>query len=102
MALAMLPRFGGRLGDALVGLGVLRPIELFRAIHDQTQERLSRSSAGRRARLPSRAACARRRRRSRSGVDIYELITRGIRGGYSLRGARRDARPHAPKRSSSP
>ncbi|HEX4446023.1 MAG TPA: serine/threonine-protein kinase, partial [Polyangiaceae bacterium] len=29
MALAMLPRFGGRLGDALVGIGVLRPIELF-------------------------------------------------------------------------
>src|SRR5580704_15705311 len=39
MALAILPRFGGRLGDALVGLGVLRPIELFRAIHDQTQTR---------------------------------------------------------------
>src|SRR5690606_33758399 len=39
MALAMLPRFGGRIGDALCGLGVLRPIELFRAIHQQTQER---------------------------------------------------------------
>src|ERR1019366_6088622 len=39
MALAMLPKFGGRVGDALVGLGVLRPIELFRAFHEQTQER---------------------------------------------------------------
>src|SRR6185436_11798394 len=39
MALAMLPKFGGRIGDALVGLGVLRPIELFRAIASQTQDR---------------------------------------------------------------
>src|SRR5207237_9837533 len=39
MALAMLPRFNGRLGDALVGLGVLRPIELFRAILQQPQDR---------------------------------------------------------------
>ena len=40
MALALLPRYGGRLGDALVGLGVLRPVDLFRAIHDQVRERV--------------------------------------------------------------
>lgn len=39
MALALCPRYGGRLGDALVGLGVLRPIELFRALMAQTQDR---------------------------------------------------------------
>ena len=39
MALAVLPRYGGRLGDALVGLGVMRPVELFRAIADQVRER---------------------------------------------------------------
>lgn len=39
MALALCPRYGGRLGDALVGLGVLRPIELFRALVAQTHER---------------------------------------------------------------
>ncbi|MFW6051269.1 MAG: protein kinase domain-containing protein [Myxococcota bacterium] len=39
MALALLPRYGGRLGDALVGLGVLRPVQLFRAITDQVRER---------------------------------------------------------------
>ncbi len=38
-ALSVLPRFGGRLGDALVGLGVLRPVELFRAIFDQVESR---------------------------------------------------------------
>jgi serine/threonine-protein kinase len=39
MALALLSRYGGRLGDALVGLGVLRPVELFRAIAMQVRQR---------------------------------------------------------------
>jgi len=39
MALALLPKYGGRLGDALVGLGVLRPVELFRAISAQVRAR---------------------------------------------------------------
>ena len=39
MALAMLPRYDGRLGDALVGLGILRSIELYRAVSDQVRAR---------------------------------------------------------------
>jgi serine/threonine protein kinase len=39
MALALLPRYEGRLGDALVGLGVLRPMELFRAVSEQVRNR---------------------------------------------------------------
>ena len=39
MALAVLPRHGGRLGDALVSLGVLRPAELFGAVRAQVRER---------------------------------------------------------------
>lgn len=39
MALAMLPRYGGRLGDALVGMGVLRPVELVRAVAAQVKAR---------------------------------------------------------------
>ncbi|MCA9600955.1 MAG: serine/threonine protein kinase [Myxococcales bacterium] len=39
MALALLPRYDGRLGDALVGLGVMRPMELFRAVRDQVRHR---------------------------------------------------------------
>lgn len=40
MALALLPRYGGHLGDALIGLGVLRPVDLVRAITSQVRERL--------------------------------------------------------------
>ncbi|MBX3269511.1 MAG: serine/threonine protein kinase [Sandaracinaceae bacterium] len=39
MALAMLPRYDGRLGDALVGLGILRPMELYRAVSQQVRAR---------------------------------------------------------------
>ncbi len=39
MALALLPRYHGRLGDALVGLGVLRPAELFKAVAAQVKTR---------------------------------------------------------------
>jgi serine/threonine protein kinase len=39
MALAMLPNYGGRLGDALVGLGIMRPHELFRSVSDQVRDR---------------------------------------------------------------
>lgn len=39
MALAVLPRHEGRLGDALVGLGVLRPMELYQAVAQQVRAR---------------------------------------------------------------
>jgi serine/threonine-protein kinase len=50
MALALLPRYGGRLGDALVGLGVLRPMELFRAITAQVRDRFLEAFRWRRGR----------------------------------------------------
>lgn len=39
MALAVLPRYDGRLGDALVGLGILRPVQLVRAVQSQVKKR---------------------------------------------------------------
>ncbi|MEZ4253750.1 MAG: hypothetical protein R3B99_36550, partial [Polyangiales bacterium] len=50
MALALLPRYGGRLGDALVGLGVLRPMELFKAITSQVRDRFLEAFRWRRGR----------------------------------------------------
>ena len=40
MALAVLPRFDGRLGDTLVGLGLVEPLHLFRHIASQVRERV--------------------------------------------------------------
>jgi serine/threonine protein kinase len=82
MALAMLPRFGGRLGDALVGIGVLRPIELFRAIHDQTQERLLDVFSWKSGEIAFARNVRSQEETFPLGVDTYELIGRGIRYGY--------------------
>jgi serine/threonine protein kinase len=82
MALAVLPRFGGRIGDALVGIGVLRPIELFRAIHDQTQERLLDIFRWKRGEIAFARGMRSQEETFPLGVDTYELIGRGIRHGY--------------------
>jgi len=82
MALALLPRFGGRIGDALVGIGVLRPIELFRAVHDQTQERLLRVFGMKRGEIGFARGVRSQEETFPLGLDTYELIGRGVRHGY--------------------
>jgi serine/threonine protein kinase len=83
MALAMLPRFGGRLGDALVGLGVLRPIELFRAIHEQTQARFLEVFDWRKGEAGFIRGARSHEETFPLGMDPFELVARGIRDGYS-------------------
>jgi len=39
MGLAVMPQHNGRLGDALVSIGVLRPVELYRAVTEQVRSR---------------------------------------------------------------
>jgi len=39
-ALAVLPRYGGRMGDTLASLGLLPSLDVFRAIRDQGRDRL--------------------------------------------------------------
>ena len=39
MALAVLPRYEGRIGDTLISLGLVTPINVFRAIRDQGRDR---------------------------------------------------------------
>jgi len=40
MALAMMPHFGGRLGDTLVGLGLLKPLDVFRHLTRQVRDKI--------------------------------------------------------------
>ncbi len=83
MALAMLPRFGGRIGDALVGLGVLRPIELFRALHEQTRHRFLDIYKWKRGDLAFVRGARSQEETFPLGIDPYELIARGVRDGYT-------------------
>jgi serine/threonine-protein kinase len=83
MALAMLPTFGGRLGDALVGIHVLRPMELFRAVREQTEERLIDVFRWKRGDISFARGVRSQEETFPLGVDTYELIGRGVRQGYS-------------------
>jgi serine/threonine-protein kinase len=40
MALAMMPHYGGKLGDTLVGLGLMRPLDVFRQLTQQVRHKL--------------------------------------------------------------
>jgi eukaryotic-like serine/threonine-protein kinase len=40
MALAMMPRYGGKLGDTLVGLGLMKPLDVFRMLARQVRDKL--------------------------------------------------------------
>lgn len=84
MALAMLPRFGGRIGDALCGLGVLRPIELFRAIHQQTQDRFVEVFTWRKGELAFVRGARSHEETFPLGVDPFELVLRAVREAYPL------------------
>lgn len=40
-ALAVLPKYGGRMGDTLIALGLVNPVDMFRAIREQGRDRVS-------------------------------------------------------------
>ena len=85
MALAVAPRYGGRLGDALVGLGVLRPIELVRAVVDQMRSRfigLVGSKEGYYRFIEGERVV--NDESMREAIDPLELITRGVFASSSL------------------
>lgn len=84
MALAMLPEFHGRLGDALVGLGVLRPIELFRAVLEQTEERIMEVLAWREGEIAFVPGARCLEETLPLGVKPLELLGRGVALHYTL------------------
>ncbi|MBX3207062.1 MAG: protein kinase [Labilithrix sp.] len=83
MALAMLPRWSGRLGDALCGLGVLRPIELFRAIQQQMRDRYLEVFHWRKGEIAFVRGARSHEETFPLGFDPFELVLRGVRDAYS-------------------
>lgn len=82
MALSMLPRFNGRLGDALCGLGVLRPIELFRAIHQQMQDRFIEVFHWRNGEVAFVRGARSHEETFPLGFDPFDLVLRAVRDAY--------------------
>lgn len=84
MALALLPRYNGRLGEALVGLGVLRPIELFRAIAQQLQDRFSEVFQWRKGEIAFVRGARSHEETFSAGAEPFELVLRSIREHYTV------------------
>lgn len=82
MALALCPRYGGRLGDALVGLGVLRPVELFRALVAQTHDRLVDLVGWQTGRVEFILGARADDETILHGIAPVETIARGVLEGY--------------------
>jgi serine/threonine-protein kinase len=83
MALAMLPRFNGRLGEALCGLGVLRPIELFRAIQQQLLDRYFEILQWKKGEIAFVRGARSHEETFSFGFDPFALVLRGVREAYS-------------------
>jgi serine/threonine-protein kinase len=80
MALAILPRFHGKLGDTLVGLSLLRPLEVFRHLTRQVRDKIIdvfNWPSGRyrfyRGRVNQREAFP-------LGLDAFEILGAGVAG----------------------
>jgi serine/threonine protein kinase len=85
-ALAMAPRFGGRIGDALVRLGVLRPMELVRAVVDQMKRRFVELVGWQRGQVSFvRDLRCLEEETVPDAFNPFELIARGIFAGYAYR-----------------
>jgi serine/threonine protein kinase len=80
MALAILPRFQGKLGDTLVGLSLLRPLEVFRHLTRQVRDKIidvfswqTGSYRYYRGRMNKREAFP-------LGLDAFEILGAGVAG----------------------
>jgi serine/threonine protein kinase len=83
MGLALAPRYGGRLGDALVGLGVLRPVELVRAVVDQMRRRFVELVGWKQGYLSFTHGALSNEDTMPEAFNAVELIARGASEGYS-------------------
>ncbi len=83
MGMALAPRYGGRLGDALVGLGVLRPMELVRAVVDQVRARFLDLVRWQQGEAIYIAGARSQEETLPEAFPPFELITRGILEGYT-------------------
>ncbi|HRG96657.1 MAG TPA: serine/threonine-protein kinase [Polyangiaceae bacterium] len=88
-ALDMLPRFGGRLGDALVGTGVLRPFELYRAVFEQVEARILEVFSWTTGALAFEHGVRSHEETVPLAFHVPDLVARGVRAYYTEEECRR-------------
>ncbi|UJR80935.1 serine/threonine protein kinase [Sandaracinus amylolyticus] len=78
MALAVMPRFEGRLGDTLTALGLVEPVHLFRQIAAQVQEKLLELFTWTSGRATLWRGVARPQSGFPLGLDPWRIVMDGI------------------------
>lgn len=82
MALAILPRFDGKLGDTLASLGLLEPLQLLRHITEQVKAKLLDLFRWRRGTYRFQRGVDPPGGGFPLGIDPFELIVEGVGFGY--------------------
>ena len=80
MALAILPRFQGKLGDTLVGLSLLRPLEVFRHLTRQVRDKIIDVFAWQSGRYRYYRGRMNKREAFPLGLDAFEILGAGVAG----------------------
>jgi serine/threonine-protein kinase len=80
MALAILPRFQGKLGDTLVGLSLLRPLEVFRHLTRQVRDKIIDVFAWQSGHYRYYRGRMNNRESFPLGLDAFEILGAGVAG----------------------
>jgi serine/threonine-protein kinase len=80
MALAILPRFQGKLGDTLVGLSLLRPLEVFRHLTRQVRDKIIDVFAWQSGNYRYFRGRMNKREAFPLGLDAFEILGAGVAG----------------------
>jgi eukaryotic-like serine/threonine-protein kinase len=78
LALAAMPRYDGRLGDTLIGLGLVDPVDVFRAIQNQGRARVAEMFRWQSGRISFYRGVVPARVDFRLDLDIPELMLLGL------------------------
>jgi serine/threonine-protein kinase len=78
MALAVLPRYGGRMGDTLISLGLVDAVDVFRAIREQGRDRVSDLFLWRQGKVAFYAGAQERHVEFPLDLDLPSLMIAGL------------------------
>ncbi|MES1207130.1 MAG: protein kinase, partial [Pseudomonadota bacterium] len=78
LALRMLPHYNGKLGDTLVALGMLRPLDVFRLLSEQVRDRVIEVFAWTEGTFSFYRGVVNRQESFPLGLDTFEMLGAGV------------------------
>ena len=78
LALSMLPQYNGKLGDTLVAMGLLRPLDVFRLLSEQVRDRVIDVFAWTEGSFAFYRGVENRQESFPLGLDTFEMLGAGV------------------------